>query len=292
MAAHGGRFEANNASYGQLVIKTQRKVMGRGKTGFLIVGALSCLVVGAGLEQVRQAVWVAVPEVAPLPEVLQPSLGKTPERLTPDGYDANVRAALDTLHKRVADLEKMLAARDEDLAALKKVKSSDVIASRRSGREDFRQRMEQLKKENPQHYAELQKQREEFQQRMEQEKQENADFLSSFSTQTMSEAQKANHDKLLETLAKIEALRAQQEQSGADSSTEAVQAAHQAVRAAEHELGALYEVEREYLLQQAATAAGYEGDDAAKFVDYIQETIQSTTMHRGSRGMGGPPPGM
>lgn len=266
--------------------------MGRGKTGFLIVGAVACLVVGAGLEQVRQAVWVPVPEVAPLPEVMQPPLSKTSDRLTPDGYDANVRTALDTLHKRVADLEKMLAARDEDLAALKKGKPGDAIASRRPGREDFRQRMDQLKKENPQRYAEMQKQREEFQQRMEQEKQENADFLSSVSTQTMSEAQKANHDKLLETLAKIEALRAQQEQSGAESSAEAVQAAHQAVRAAEQELSALYGVEREYLLEQAATAAGYEGDDAAKFVDYIQETIQSTTMHRGPGGMGGPPPGM
>jgi len=263
--------------------------MGRGNTGFLIVGAVACLVVGAGLEQVRQAVWAPVPEVAPLPEVTQ-LLTKTSERLTPDVNDAHVRDALETLHKRVADLEKALAMRDGELAALKKGKPAEAIASRRPSRDDFRQRMEQLKKENPQRYAEMQKQREEFQQRMEQEKQENADFLASISTQTMSEAQKANHDKLLETLAKIEALRAQQGQSGAEPGTEASQAAHQAIHAAEAELGALYEVEREYLLEQAATAAGYQGDDAAKFVDYIQETIQSTTMHRGPRGMGGPPP--
>ena len=266
--------------------------MNRGKTGYLIVGVLACIVVGAGLERVRQAVMAPIVVTEPLPEL--PRLSRVAQTGAASD-DASIRAALDTLHKRVAGLEKALAARDAELAALKQNKPTDVASSRMPRREEFRQRMEQLKKEHPEQYAEMEKRREEFHQRMEQEKQDRADFLSSIGTQSMSEAQKANHEKLLETLAKIEALRAQREQSKAEPGepgSEVDLAAHQAMGETMAELGVLYDQERTYLLEQAAYAAGYEGSDAVKFVDYIQETVQSTTMQGPGGPGGGPPPGM
>jgi hypothetical protein len=252
---------------------------------------LTCVLVGAGLERVRQIVMAPIPEVAPLPEKPIAEPANLPQLSPAAADDATVRAAMDLLHKRVADLEKRLAAREAELAALKKNSAGDALASRRPpSREDFRKRMEQLKKDNPTAYAEMEKRHQDFQQRMAQERQDRDDFLSAVNTQSMSEDQKANHEKLLETLAKIEALRAQQEQSGTGPGGED-EATRQTMRQTMTELSALYEVERQYLLEQAAYAAGYDGDDASKFVDYIQQTIQSTTLHRGPGG-GGPPPGM
>ena len=267
--------------------------MSRGKTGFLIVGAVACIVVGAGLERVRQAVLAPIPETPLLPERAQ-SVQRSPSRAGAESDDEKVRAALNALQKKVADLQKSLEARDAELAALKQGKAADANARKMPGRDEFRQRMEQLKKEHPDQYAEMEKRRDEFRQRVEQEKQAKADFLSSVGTQAMTEAQKANHEKLLETLAKIDALRAQQEQSRGEPGSETDQATRQAMGQTMAELGSLYEQEREYLLQQAAYAAGYEGSDAASFVDYIQTAVQSTSMQGfgGPPGGGGPPPGM
>jgi hypothetical protein len=254
----------------------------------MLVGALTCLIVGAGLERVRQAVLEPIPEVAPLPEAPFEVRERGPNLSAQTTDDATVRAAMDLLRRRVAELEKLLKARETELAELKKHAPDAAITSRRPRRDDFRQRMEQLKKENPTLYAEMEKRREEFRTRMEQEKQDRDNFLASVNTASMSDDQKANHEKLLETLAKIEALRAQREQAGTDPGSED-ETTRQSMGQLMSELGALYEVERQYLLEQAAYAAGYEGNDADNFVDYIQETIQSTTMHRGH---GGPPPGM
>ena len=59
------------------------------------------------------------------------------------------------------------------------------------------------------------------------------------------------------------------------------------------QLSVLYDQERSYLLEQAVKAAGCQGDEAAKFVDYIREATQSATMQGGPGGPGGggPPPG-
>ena len=261
--------------------------MSRGKTGLLIIGAVACLVVGAGLERVRQAVMDPIPETPTLPELVH-DVQIPAARVAAEADDEKVRAALDALQKKVDGLRQALALRDAELAALKQGKADDANARRGPSRDDFRQRMEQLKKEHPEQYAEMEKRREEFRQRMEQEKQAKADFLSSVDVQTLTEAQKANHERLLETLAKIEALRAQAGQPGSEND-----ATRQAMGETMGELGALYAQERECLLQQAAYAAGYEGSDATKFVDYIQAAVQSTTMQGlGGPPGGGPPPGM
>ena len=266
--------------------------MSRGTGGLIVVGALACLVVGAGLERVRQAVLMPIPETAPLPEIVRPYQMPT-SRPGAEADDAKVRAALDILNKRVAELQKTLSAREAELVALKQNKPAVAVSPRRPSREDFQKRMEQMKKEHPEQYAEMEKRREEFQQRMEQEKQSQADFLSSLNTQAMSEAQKLNHEKLLETIAKLEALRTQREQGKTETGADAEQVSRETLRQTMDELRTLYDQERSYLFEQAATAAGYQGDDVTKFVDYLQTAIQSTTMPwHGGPGRGGPPPGM
>jgi exonuclease VII large subunit len=251
---------------------------------------LVCLALGAGVEHLR--LWLAT-EPEELPVLVADGVrlaggGARPKTVVV--RDEAAERAAESLRVRVAELQKALAAREAELAALKQNTSEEPQASRRPRREEFRQRMEQLKRENPQQFAEMEKRREEFHQKMEQEKQSQSDFLAAIGSQSMSETQRENHDKLMESLAKIDALRAQREQSGAEPGTEADAAFHQTMRESMAELGALYEVERTYLLEQAAAAAGYEGDDASKFVDYIQRAVQSTTLQGGPGG--GPPPGL
>ena len=269
--------------------------MSRGKSGYLIVTVLACLVVGAGIERVRRAVMAPVQVVEPLPEVSRPMSVRAVRTVSAPAEDPALRTSAEALRLRVRDLEAALAERDAELARLKQEKQAEAAVPRRPGREDFRKRMEQLKKENPEQYAEMEKRREEFRQRLEQQEQNRSAFLTSINTQSMTAGQRENHDKMLNTLAKIDALRAQREQAQAEPGTEADVAYHQAMRENMMALGSLYEQERVYLLEQAANAAGYEGDDAANFVGYIQEAIQSTTMHGwpgGPGGPGGPPPGM
>ena len=257
---------------------------------FLVIGGIVCAGCGAGFEHLRRPCPSAAAGggLPPEPAVAAAPVGV---RFVRDEAAARaLRGDLKALLARVAELEKALAARDAALAELKQKKvDQDALASRRPRREDFRQRLEQLKKENPTLYAEMEKRREEFHQRLEQEKQDSADFLASVNMQDMSEEQKANHQKLLDMLAKVEALRAQREQANAEPGSEADQTFHQTMGQAMAELGALYDTERVYLLTQAANAAGYAGDDANQFVAYIQQTVQSTTMRGGP---GGPPPGM
>ena len=257
------------------------------KKGFLIGGVLACLVCGAGLERLRQAVIAANPvAVEPLPKDAPVSKREAPSR-TVVVKDGTALHTAEALRKRVAELEKGLAAREAELEQLTRKRQAEAASPRIPGREDFRRRMEQFKKENPERYAEMEKQREEMRQRMERDKEERANFLSSVNTQNMNENQKANHEKLLETLAKVEELRAQRELANAEPGSVADTEFHQAMGQTMMELGTLYEQERMCLLEQAAFAAGYEGNDAATFVEYIQEAVQSTTMPWGQGGRGG-----
>ncbi len=194
---------------------------------------------------------------------------------------------VEELRKRVAELEKGLADRESELEQLNRKRQAEAASPQMPGRGDFRRRMEQFKKENPERYAEMEKQREEMRQRMERDREDRANFLASVNTRNMSEPQKANHEKLLETLAKVEELRAQRAQANAEPGSAADTEFHQAMRQAMTELGTLYEQERICLLEQAAFSAGYEGNDAAMFVEYIQEVIQSTSMPWGLGGHSG-----
>jgi len=230
--------------------------MGRGKTGWVAMGAISCLVVGAALERVRQAVLMPISETAPQPDAVH----APPPLPSPAAVDQP---------------------------------AGEQGPHGEWSRDEFRQRMEQLKKEKPEQYAEMEKRRQDFQRQMGQDLQHRSDFLASLDTRNMSEAQKLNHEKLLKTLAKLDDLRAQVEQARGAPGSETETSYRQTVMRTEAELDALYEGERTCLLEQAALAVGCEGDGVSNFVNYIQAAIQSTTMERrgGPGGFGGPRPG-
>ncbi len=259
------------------------------RSGIIIVCALVCLVVGAGLERVRQA--LIVPEKTPEP-VHEERVRFTPTvRTMTVTNTAAERAANEALRRRVAELEKALAAREA--ARVQEPKNPpEEKRDERPPRQSFTERMEQLKKEKPEEYAEIQKRREEFRQSMEQRAQDRAEFIAAVDTKNMTDAQKENHAKLVETVATVNELMAQMGQPGVEHTQEM----HQQMGAAMGALGELYGEERRFLLEETGRAVGYQGSQAGEFADQMQVIIDNTTMPNfgrrggGRDGHGGGPP--
>ncbi len=265
----------------------------------LVAGAVVGYVVRGAMEAP-----VAVPDEAG--DIVSPQ-----SSATVPGQDAATSVALadaDTLRARVRELEKLLNDREASIAKL------SVDASRPRGetppaaaeeppreqrtRESFRERMERMKQEEPERYAEMQKRQEEFRERMRAANAERDDYLSAVDTSHMTEEQKANHERLLAALKMRDAL-GDRMRPDADNplSDEERQEFFNSMR----EIGPLMEQERRYLLEETGRAYG---EDGAVFAEYIQELMEFTTPWRGPRqrgggrgprpeggGFGGPPPG-
>ncbi len=207
---------------------------------------------------------------------------------------------VEALRARIRDLEKLLNDREESLAKLSERPQEDrpappdgeteAASEKREQprrRESFRERMERMKQEEPERYAEMQKRHEEFQARMRAANEARDNYLSSVDTSRMTAEQKAAHERLLAALKTrddyMERMRPDAENPLTD---EERQAAHEAMR----EIGPLMEQERQYLLEETGRAYG---EDGSEFAEYIQDIYENTSfgppMRRGrGQGRGGP----
>ena len=136
--------------------------------------------------------------------------------------------------------------------------------------------------ETPEQLAERQQRRDEFRQRIEQRARDRAEFLAAVDVKGMTEEQRTNHEQLLATIERVNALMEQMRDPEAARTQEMRREMGEAMAA----LGELYSAERTYLFEQTAKAVGYSGSDAAAFVEHIQSVIDNTSMMPG--GMGGP----
>jgi len=240
------------------------------------LGMIFCVFAGAGMEHVRQ--WLFVPELADPIEATVQTAQKVRPRVVTVRDESAVRDA-EALRLRVAELEKALAKRDSvKVAPLQQ----EPVREERSRRPSWAARMEQMKKDNPEQYAEMQKRREEFRQNMEQREMDRADFLAAVDLKNMTTTQRENHEKLLAAVARANELMAQMGEPGTENS-----ALRQEMGATMALLNDLYGQERSYLLEATAKSVGYDGDDATAFAEQIQTIIDNTTM-MGPHGHGGP----
>ena len=243
------------------------------------LGMVFCVCVGIGMEHVR--LWLFVPELAePVATEIQTAEKVRPRVVTVRDESA-VRDA-EALRKRVAELEKALTERDSAKAAIPPAQET-AVSEERPRRQSWKDRMEQLKKDNPAQYAEMQKRREEFRQGMEQREMDRADFLAAVDVKNMTSLQRENHEKLLATVARVNELMAQMGEPGSENS-----AVRQEMGATMGLLHDLYGQERSYLLEATAKSIGYEGDEATAFAEQIQTIIDNTTMMGPHIGHGGP----
>ena len=269
-----------------LVLAVVLPLVAGGVVGFVVRGALD--------EPVDSPAAVSVP--APTVKA---------NTVPPDAASAVARADAETLRGRIRELENLLNEREANLAQLAARKpeaesrpvveaESPEASDRRPRHESFRERMERMKTEEPERYAEMQKRQEEFRTRMRAANEARDNYLASVDTSRMTAEQKAGHERLLAALktrdAFMERMRPDAENPLSD---EERQEAFDAMR----EIGPLMEQERRYLLEETGRAYG---EDGADFADYIQDLIDNTApmprmgRGRGPRpggGPGDPPPG-
>jgi hypothetical protein len=151
-------------------------------------------------------------------------------------------------------------------------------------RESWEERIERMKKEEPERYAEMQKRREEFKTRMEERKQSKRTFYNSINTANMNPEQRETHERLVALNERVNEIGELMMSGQVENRRELYEEMHKSV----DEMRELNDLERVYLLEQTANAAGYEGDDAALFTEHIESIIENTTMRfPGGRGRGG-----
>ena len=196
---------------------------------------------------------------------------------------ASLQAERDKLQVDLSAAQAALAAQAKAAAARPVPSPAGTNAARRVS---FEERMAQLKSDDPARYEAMQKQREEFRQRMQTQADERAEFLKKIDTATMTDEQRANHDKLTQAVEQARALMAQI----ATMTPEDAIAARQQMGATIGNVSELYQQERRYLLEQTGRAMGYQQDtDISQFADYIQQIYDQTSMPRGfGRGGNGP----
>ena len=123
-----------------------------------VAGMLLCAVAGMGVEHVRQSLLASGSRGKPMKDA--PAVKPLPPRPAVKVRDESAERAVAALRRRVAELERDLAARD---AAVKQLVEERLqpqgeparVEEALPRRQSFAERMEHLKKENPEQYAEL-----------------------------------------------------------------------------------------------------------------------------------------
>jgi len=241
------------------------------------LGCIGCAMAGAGIESARRALKVpSVPDMQVEREVVR--LTRTTPGQTVVVRDEALASEAEALRSRVAELEQALAARDAAPAAVAVSHLATNAAPARAGRperESWEQRMERMRTEEPERYAEMQKRREEFRQQMEQRARERADFLDAVDVAGMNDAQRENHEKLLALVARANELGMQLMQGGGRG--EQGEALRREMGETMSALSTLYEMERDYLLEATAKAVGYDGEDVKAFTEHIRHIMENTS---------------
>ena len=144
--------------------------------------------------------------------------------------------------------------------------------------------MAQIKRDDPARYDEIQKQREEFRLRIQEQADERSEFLKKVDTASMTDAQRANHEKLVQAVEQARTMMSEIATMSAEDAAAARQQMFQMISS----VASLYQQERRYLLEQTGRAMGYPGAEAGQFADYIQQIYDQTAV---PRGFGGRAPG-
>lgn len=207
--------------------------------------------------------------------------------------DKGASASLKALRAQIRDLEARLAAKDGEIVA-----ATNALAANRPPepprRENFRERMERLKADDPARYAQITNNMAQWRRRRAEQQEARMEFLTSVDTSRMSSAAKGVHASLQRYATEREEIerQLQDENLTDDERHELWERMHEANR----QVMALNGVERQNLIEETARNLGFEGDDVKDIAATMQEIIRATDNfgghgpgHRG-RGRGGPPP--
>ena len=218
---------------------------------------------------------------------------KTPPKKTV--ADKGEAATVKALRRRVAELEKMLAEKDgkSEIAISNAVAEAVKNRPPEPPRGNWRERMEELKKNNPEEYARRTNWWAQVRRTRSEQARNKIDFLSSVDTARMSAGARKTHEALQALIVRREEIERQLQQP--DLSDDERGKLMGELHSTHHELMRLNGEERGNLFEETARNLGFEGEDAKEITATIQEVIRATDSgwgggrhHGGHRG---PPPG-
>ena len=252
-----------------------------------LIVALPALICGALLG------FLAAPTTAPAPieeEAAETAEAPKPERQAKPATDD---AALNRLRQRVKELERQLAARSTETAEpIEPSTNRPPEVARREGPPDFRNRMEDMRMNDPERYTQMTNRFASWRASHIQRVQDRLNLLASMDTSRMSPKQREDHLRYQELVARQTELGDQQRPGGAELSGDERRQMHQQLQQISHELNRLGDVERNTLLQQTALSFGLKGKNASEAVETIKAVYQATESGwggpGGGRGPGGP----
>ena len=236
----------------------------------IAVGALVCMGVGAGFENLRQLFKPVVLDAVPFEEEVKPVIvERNNERAE---YEAErLRREVESLRRTLAARERTPAAPVETLAPVEVAVDDTATANPRgAGRGGRQQNL------TPEQQEAMQALRDEFNQRREQLAADRMNFLAGIDTKGMTAAQRENHAKLLASLGQMNEL------SAALALDPGSAELRQELREVSQEMAALYEAERQTLLERLL--------GSAQKADDVKAIYDNTSML--PRGGGGPGGGM
>lgn len=252
-----------------------------------LVVALPALLCGALLG------FLAAPTTAPVP--IDEDETETAEASKParQAKPATDDAALNRLRMRIKELERQLAVRSAETAEpVEPATNRPPEVARRDGPPDFRNRLEEMRLNDPERYTQMTNRFASWRASHIQQVQDRLNLLAAMDTSRMSPKQRENHMRYQELVARQTELGDQLRPGGANLSDEERRQMHQELQQVSHELNRLGDVERDTLLQQTALSFGIKGKTASEAVETIKAVYQATRSSwggpGGGRGPGGP----
>lgn len=183
----------------------------------------------------------------------------------------------------LAHLKAMIAEQEKLIASFQS--STNENARQREPRQSFEERMAQLKQEDPEAYAEMIKRREERQTSLRYGLAERTATFMDLDTSLMTEEELANHNLLVEKMARVWELTEAFQNPEAAPDRETMRNMFEAAQ----EARPLLRNERTVMFKQLGYDLGYEGEDAANLAANIENIIEATNIQMpfgGGRGGG------
>lgn len=198
--------------------------------------------------------------------------------------DMGDRASMRALRRRIRELEQEVRLAQQDADDTTGTKTN-AVSEVQPGGDWFRrgqERMERLKLENPERYAEITNRMARFRRDRLELAQSQLNFLDSIDTTRMSASAKTLHEQLKTAIVQREELEEKFHQD--DLPAEERELVMQDMRAKDHLLRMLNQGERSNLIRQTVESIGFQGDDAGVLVETINDIIRNTDGRRNGPG--------
>ena len=234
--------------------------------GGLIVG----LLLGAG------GAWGWITVTTPPPEVPVEASVVKPERIV----KVVDEQALYEAKRQIEDLKRQLADEEKGFSDLEPKQPKVVKADKKN----VAGQAHDLGKPTltPEQLAEIAAQRDAFRQQIEQRATARTEFLAAIDTRQMNPTQRANHDKLLASVNRMNELRTAVMDPKAQVNGETRKEIGKEMHELSHSMDDLYQEERTTLLEATGKNMGYTGDQAQLFADQMKSIYENTSSSRGS----------